>query len=65
MDETLRAAVAEALRHRSQTELAARAGLHQATISRFLAGRDISLSAASKLAAAVGLELRQKKISKK
>ena len=41
----------------TQAALARAAGTDQATVSRFLAGGDVKLATAAKLAAAVGLRL--------
>lgn len=57
LSDALRAAIAAD--PRSGRELGAAAGVPQPSISRFLTGeRDLSLASASKLAAALGLELR-------
>lgn len=57
--DTLRQAIRDS--GQSANELAETTGVPQPTITRFLAGADMRLSTAQKLAAYLGLELRPKR----
>jgi predicted transcriptional regulator len=59
MADSLRAAIRNS--GQSASALARRTGVPQPTITRFLAGADMKLSTASKLAAHLGLELKSRK----
>jgi len=59
MADRLRAAIIKS--GLSANELGKQCGVQQVTISRFLRGRDISLSRASRIAKYLGLELKSTK----
>lgn len=59
MAETLRAAIVNS--GKSANEIAKETGVPQPTITRFLAGADMRVSRASKIAAYLGLELKRRK----
>jgi predicted transcriptional regulator len=56
LDQALRRAIANC--GHSANELAKRTGIPQPTITRFLAGADMKLSTATKIAAYLGLTLK-------
>jgi predicted transcriptional regulator len=57
LDQSLRRAIKDS--GLSDNELARRTGVPQPTISRFLAGADMKLATAAKIAAYLGLSLRK------
>lgn len=57
--DTLRAAISAS--GKSANEIAKSTGVPQPTITRFMAGADMRLSRAEKIAAYLGFELRKKK----
>jgi plasmid maintenance system antidote protein VapI len=59
MAEILRAAIVNS--GQSANEIAKATGVPQPTITRFLAGADMRVSRASKIAAYLGLELKRRK----